>query len=101
MISEDLVADLIDFFGQENWPYLIDPSKWGIVGIDITADTGERTLENVLVSHAYIYTKHESWRVFQTIFSPEDTWKVIKTTDLFHLNPRNFDLAKVLDTIAA
>lgn len=101
MISENLVADLIDFFGQENWPYLIDPSKWKIVGINITANTGISKLENVLVCHAYIHTKHGTWRVFQTIFSPKDTWKVIKTTDNFHLNPENCDLAKVLDTISA
>lgn len=101
MISEDLVADLIDFFGQENWPYLIDPSKWDIVDIDITADTGIRELENLLVCHAYIHTKRETWRVFQTISSPEDTWRVIRTTDPFHFNLKNFDLTKVLDTIAA
>lgn len=101
MISEDLVVDLIDFFGQENWPYLIDPGKWGIVGIEITADTGIDRLNDILVSHAYIYTEHETWRVFQTIFSQKNTWKVIKTTDDFHLTSENCDLAKVLDTIAA
>lgn len=56
----NFVNDLLEFFGHDNWPYLLDPAQYGIIDAKITT-------RHIVVCRIVLWMKSGN------------TWSVIKT----------------------
>jgi hypothetical protein len=69
MISETL----LEFFGHDNWPYLLDPDQYGIISAEITH-------ANKPTVNSRILLKTESgntWSVIRTQHTPPGLWEAV------------------------
>lgn len=94
MISETL----LEFFGHDNWPYLLDPARYGIIGAEITPDPGT-------IVNSRIVLKTESgntWSVITTSSTRRGVWEAVRideSTSKLIGNPKYYELLDLLSII--
>jgi hypothetical protein len=74
-----LITDtLLQFFGDSNWPDVLDYQRYGIIDAEITTDPASR----VVTSRIVLWTMSgNTWSVIQTLHTPPDLWEAVRVVE--------------------
>jgi hypothetical protein len=69
---------LLRFFGESNWPYVLNYQSYGIIDAEITTDPASR----VVISRIVLWTESgNTWSVIRTLHTPPDLWEAVRTVE--------------------
>lgn len=84
---------LLQFFGDSNWPDVLDYQRYGIIDAEITTDPASV----VVISRIVLWTESGNiWNVIRTLHTPPDLWeavRVVKANGRLLGDPKHYELS--------
>lgn len=69
---------LLRFFGESNWPDVLDYQRYGIIDAEITTELSSL----VVISRIVLWTESgNTWSVIRTLHTPPGLWEAVQVAE--------------------